>query len=84
MLQVAHAIRESLGLKAAKVPTRQLQDWLVRIMALFNPTAKRMVGELGKVRAASNKKAKRSLGWSPRSSEEAVVASAETLLALPE
>ena len=81
MLQVALAIRKSLGPKAAKVPTRQLADWLVRVMALFNPSAKRMVGELGKVRAASNEKAKRVLDWSPRSSEEAVVASAESLLA---
>ena len=82
LLDVATAIRTRLGAKAAKVPTRQLPDWIVRFRALFNRNAKRVARDLGKVRAASNDKAKRVLGWSPRSSEDAVVASAQSLLEL--
>ena len=84
MFEVATVIREHLGSNAAKVPTRQLPDWLVRMMALFSSSAKRMAGDLGNIRAASNEKAKQVLGWSPRSSEVAVVASAESLLELPQ
>jgi len=82
LFQVASAIRQRLGVRAAKVPTKQLPDFFVRVMALFNPNAKRAVRELGKIRAASNEKARSVLGWSPRSSEDAVAASAESLLSL--
>ncbi|MBL8531451.1 MAG: hypothetical protein JNK94_06930, partial [Hyphomonadaceae bacterium] len=38
--------------------------------------------ELGKRKNASNEKARRVLGWAPRSNEECVVATAESLVAL--
>jgi dihydroflavonol-4-reductase len=38
--------------------------------------------ELGKFKNGSNEKARRVLGWSPRSREDAVVATAESLVAL--
>lgn len=82
LFQVASAIRQRLGASAAKVPSKQLPDLLVRFMALFNPNAKRVVRELGKIRTASNEKARRVLGWSPKSCEDAVVASAESLISL--
>ena len=41
-----------------------------------------MLPELGKVKNATNEKAKRLLGWTPRSSEEALVATAESLMRL--
>jgi dihydroflavonol-4-reductase len=82
LLQVGRALRAQLGLAAGKVPNRELPDWVMRLMALFSPDAKRVVPDLGKIRAASNEKAKGLLGWSPRSGETAVVASAESLLRL--
>jgi dihydroflavonol-4-reductase len=62
------------------VPTRVLPDWLVRVVALFDSSVKQVVPELGKHKQASNEKAKRLLGWAPRSNEEAIVATAESLL----
>lgn len=82
MLQVAKAIRAQLGAAAEKVPAKQVPDWLLRITALFSARAKQVVPDLGKIRAASNQKARMVLGWSPRSGEDAVVASAESLLKL--
>jgi dihydroflavonol-4-reductase len=38
--------------------------------------------ELGKSKNATNAKARRVLGWAPRSNEEAIVATAESLLQL--
>jgi nucleoside-diphosphate-sugar epimerase len=82
LLQVARALRTQLGSAANKAPNRELPDWLIRLLALFSPNARRVVPDLGKIRAASNQKAKALLGWSPRSGETAVVASGESLLRL--
>jgi len=54
----------------------------VRIAALRDPAARQIIPELGKIKNATNEKAKRVLGWAPRSSEEALVATAESLLRL--
>jgi len=44
--------------------------------------ARQILPELGKVKNASHEKAKRLLGWAPRSNEESIVATAESLLRL--
>jgi nucleoside-diphosphate-sugar epimerase len=82
MLQIAQALKRRLGDAARKVPTRELPNWLVRLAALRDPAVKQIVPELGKVKNATNAKARRVLGWNPRSNEDAVVATAESLLRL--
>jgi dihydroflavonol-4-reductase len=59
-----------------------LPNWLVRLAALRDPAVKQILPELGKVKNATNEKARRLLGWAPRSSEEAIVSTAETLMRL--
>ena len=71
-----------MGAHAKRVPTRQLPNWMVRIAALRDPAVKLILPELGKVKSATNAKAKRVLGWAPRSNEEALVATAESLVRL--
>lgn len=61
-----------------------LTDWLVRIAATRDPAVKQILPELGKVKNATNEKAKRMLGWAPRSNEESIVATAESLVRLGE
>ena len=80
VLDVAKILKNHLGSSAKRVPTHQLPDWVVRVAANFMPDLKLIVPELGKVRRASNAKAKRVLGWSPRSNQESIVATAESLL----
>jgi len=82
MLDIARVLRTGLGEVAARVPTRELPDWLVRFFGLFDPTIAAITPELGKVKHASGEKARRLLGWSPRSNEDAVIATAESLLRL--
>jgi nucleoside-diphosphate-sugar epimerase len=82
MRDIALVLKARLGPAARRVPTRQLPNWLVRIAALTDPTVRQFLPELGKHRNATNAKAKRLLGWSPRSSEEAIVATAESLVRL--
>jgi hypothetical protein len=64
------------------VPTRQLPDWLVRLGSLRDPVIKLILPELGKYKNATNEKARQVLGWAPRSNEEAIVATAESLVRL--
>jgi nucleoside-diphosphate-sugar epimerase len=80
--QIALVLKDKMGEAAKKVPRRQLPNWLVRVAALADPAVKQILPELGKLKNGSNEKAKRLLGWTPRSSEEAIVASAESLLQL--
>lgn len=81
MLEIATVVKKNFGAKGGKVPEKELPNWLVRAAALFNPVAKSLVPELGKVKSASNEKAKKVLGWNPRSNEESIIASAESLIA---
>lgn len=82
MVDVARILRRRLGTAASKVPRWQLPDWLVRLAARRNPALRGMLPQLGKIRNASNAKARRVLGWAPRSNEEAIVAAAESLVRL--
>lgn len=79
---MAQVLKHRLGAAARRVPTRQLPNWLVRLAALWDPSVKQILPELGQHRNATSEKARRVLGWAPRSSEEAIVASAESLLQL--
>lgn len=80
--QIGQVLKSRLGDVAAKVPKREAPNWLVRLMALVNPAAAQAKSELGKVKAGSNDKARRLLGWSPRSNEDAIAATGETLVKL--
>jgi len=82
MLDIAKVLKRHMGASAKRVPTRQLPDWLVRLAALRDPAVKLILPELGKMKNATNEKAKRVLGWAPRSNEEAIVATGESLVRL--
>lgn len=82
MLDIAKVLKGRMGAAAKRVPTRQLPNWLVRLASLRDPAVKQILPELGKAKNATNEKAKRLLGWTPRSNEEAIVATAESLVRL--
>ena len=77
--QFAQMLKNGLGPAARKVPTRQLPAWLMRVVGVFDPQVRGILPELGKHKNASNEKARRLLGWAPRSPAEAVVATARSL-----
>ena len=79
---IAGVLRARLGAAARRVPTRKLPDWVLRAVALFDPAVRQIVPELGKMRQASNEKARRVLGWTPRLREEAILATAQSLARL--
>jgi nucleoside-diphosphate-sugar epimerase len=77
--QIALLLKDGAGELARKVPTRSLPNWLVRVVGLFDAEVKGILPELGKRKNASNEKARRLLGWAPRSPREAVLATARSL-----
>jgi dihydroflavonol-4-reductase len=54
----------------------------VRLFAVFDRSVALIIPELGKLKNATNEKARRVLGWSPRSNEDAILATAESLMRL--
>ncbi|HWY49622.1 MAG TPA: aldehyde reductase [Bryobacteraceae bacterium] len=82
MLDIAKVLKDRMGAAAKRVPTRQLPNWLVRVASLRDPAVKQILPELGKRKNATNEKARRMLGWTPRSKEESIVATAESLVRL--
>ena len=82
VIEMARILRAEAGPLGKKAPSWQMPDWLVRLMAVFMPAARATVSELGKMKNATSAKAKRMLGWAPRTPREAILASAESLVAL--
>lgn len=80
--QIARILKRNLGPAAKRVPTLELPDFLIRMAARNDPAVQQILPELGKRKDGTNAKAKRVLGWAPRSNEEAIVATAESLIRL--
>ena len=80
--EIATILKQNLGHTAAKVPTRELPNWVVRLASLADPAVRLILPELGKKKTGSNRKAREVLGWNPRSREAAILATAESLLNL--
>jgi dihydroflavonol-4-reductase len=81
MIDVARVLKANLGDQAKKVPTRKLPDFLVRIVSLFDPVVKQVLGELGNVRNMDATHAKDVLGWVARPPEEVILDTAKSLIA---
>lgn len=81
LTEVAAILRSELGAEAAKVPTRQAPDWLIRLISRFDPGVRTFVDELGHRVGYSASKAESLLGWTPRPVAESVVDCARSILA---
>jgi nucleoside-diphosphate-sugar epimerase len=82
MLGIAKVLKRLMGVLADRIPTRELPNWLIRIAAIRDPAVRLLVPQLGDVKSATGEKARRLLGWTPRSNDEAIVATAESLVRL--
>ncbi|MEM1131710.1 MAG: NAD-dependent epimerase/dehydratase family protein [Pseudomonadota bacterium] len=78
---IAMVLRDRLGDKAKKVPKAKLPDFIMKIIALFDPVARSVVSELGKVRHVDASHAKKRLGWKTRPVEDSIVDTANDLIA---
>src|SRR5262249_5954360 len=80
MLAIARVLRDRFGAAAGKAPTRELPNWLVRFASMFDRKLRPLLPLLDSTRRATAAKAERLLGWRPRAPEDAIVATAESLM----
>jgi dihydroflavonol-4-reductase len=80
MSEIAAVLRERLGPRASKVPTRIAPDLLVRAMAVFDGGIRSFKNSLGKRTEYRTTKAQDLLGWSTRPIEESIEESARSLI----
>jgi dihydroflavonol-4-reductase len=80
MAEAGQVLRDRLGERASKVPTRTVPDLLVRGMSLFDPGIRSVVAGLGKKQELTSEKARSTLGWAPRPIEDTIAETAESLI----
>jgi dihydroflavonol-4-reductase len=83
MLTIALALRRGLGAKAAKVPRRDLPNFVTRLVALVDPGARSILPELGRTHSIDNSKTRKALNM-PKfiSAEDAAIATGQSLIDL--
>ena len=81
MADIAALLRARLGDQAAKVPTRNAPDVLIRLAALFDRDLSAVTGSLGKRQEFTSAKAQSVLGWRPRPMAETILDCANSLIA---
>ena len=81
MAEVAALLRARLGSDAAKVPTRKVPDFVLRLVGLFDKELASVTPSLGKKHDYSSAKAQSLLGWRPRPLEDTVLDCARSLIA---
>ncbi|MFC1412517.1 NAD-dependent epimerase/dehydratase family protein [Streptacidiphilus sp. N1-12] len=81
MSQMARTLREGLGAEGRRVPTRQVPDFAVKLVARFrDPSLREITPALGRRNRHSTAKAHRILGWQPRPAHRTVLDCAHSLL----
>jgi dihydroflavonol-4-reductase len=81
--EVAAVLRQRLGDAGARVPARTAPNLLIRAMALFDPSVRSVVGDLGKRSWFSSQKARTTLGWTTRPVEDSIEDCARSLVGSP-
>lgn len=80
MKDIANLLRERLGERAAKVPTRAMPNFMTRILAFFAPPLRNLLPMLGRRNAYSSAKARRVLGMELRPAAATIEDCANSLL----
>jgi nucleoside-diphosphate-sugar epimerase len=81
--EMAQALRDGLGGRAAKVPMAAMPDVAFKALAAVSPQMKALLPLLGRTQKFSTDKARRMLGFAPTPAKDTVVATAESLLQTP-
>ncbi|THG29361.1 SDR family oxidoreductase [Naasia lichenicola] len=81
MKEIGATIRFAVGAAAAaKVPTRAMPTFVLRVAARVRPQFRSVLPDLGYRKRTSNEKARRVLGWSARDPHEAIAAAATSMV----
>ena len=80
LADIARILRERFGAQAAKVPTRALPDFVVRLLAYVNADLRFVAPMLGRRREFTTQKAGSVLGWHGHSAEDTIIETAKSLV----
>lgn len=80
MRDIAAILDRSFRPRGYRVPTRKVPAWMLRLVSVWDRTARLAVQELGKRQDLSNQRARDVLGWRPRTLEDMVVAMGESMI----
>jgi nucleoside-diphosphate-sugar epimerase len=81
LVEVARMLRDRLGERAAKAPTREMPLFLARLLTTVVPPLRPLRSQLGYDFNSSSAKAEELLGWRPRSVADSLHDTAESILA---
>lgn len=82
MLDLATILRHHFPAFASQLPTKTIPNALVKAAALTRPDLRMVASLLGLYAGTSNHKAVTLLDWHPRSAEDAIVATAQSMIDL--
>ena len=81
-LELSRILTAALPEFAPRLPRHTLPDWTVRALSMIRPELGRLRRDLGLHKQMSSAKARRILDWHPRTSNEAIVETARSLVRL--
>jgi dihydroflavonol-4-reductase len=82
MADLAATLRDACPSHRSKIPRFAIPGFVLRAIGLFDRAARGLVPDLGRTLDIRHDKAKRILGWAPRSGREAAVATAQSMIRL--
>jgi nucleoside-diphosphate-sugar epimerase len=82
LADIARTLRTQRPGLSRRVPTHRVPDLLVKGLAVFTPVLREHLSQLGRKRIVSADNARTRLGWSPRPIDEAIIDTADSLVAL--
>lgn len=80
MKDLARVLAQSFPDYASQLPSAELPNWVVRILALVDADARMIVHELGRDLRVNTAKAEAMLQWQPRPEEETIRACGQSLI----
>ncbi len=82
LLEISRFLKKEMPGISRRASVLPMPTWLLKLTAIFSKRAKAILPLAGVYRNASNEKAKTLLGWMPRSNEEAILSTVNSLIRL--
>jgi nucleoside-diphosphate-sugar epimerase len=78
--EIALILERHFASRGYRIPTREVPDFVVRLVAVFDKTVRLTVDALGKEDTVFTKRIEKTLNWQPRPLEETIVEMAESMI----